>query len=80
MAARRLAVSMDSELLARLDRSVKNKAFKSRSQAVQIAVREKLQRLERGRLARECAKLDPVAEQALADEGLSRGAEEWPEY
>ena len=51
-----------------------------RSQAVLVAVREKLQRLERSRLARECAKLDPATEQALAEEGLSRDAEEWPEY
>ena len=80
MAARKFAVSMDPELLARLDRSVRKKAFKSRSQAVQVAVREKLQRLERSRLARECAKLDPATEQALAEEGLSRDAEEWPEY
>jgi hypothetical protein len=36
--------------------------------------------MSRSRLARECAKLDPSAEQALADEGLARDFEEWPEY
>ena len=37
------------------------------------AVREKLARVDRSRLARECAKLDPKFERALAEEGLSQG-------
>jgi hypothetical protein len=36
--------------------------------------------LEKGRLARECAKLDPKFEKALAEEGLSAKADQWPEY
>jgi hypothetical protein len=32
------------------------------------------------RLEREVAKLDPKAEQTLAEEGLSRDIAEWPEY
>ncbi len=43
-------------------------------------MREKLERLDRSRLARECAKLDPALEQRLADEGLAADFEEWPEY
>ncbi|MXY98177.1 MAG: hypothetical protein F4Z29_10630 [Gemmatimonadetes bacterium] len=45
-------------------------AYKNRSQAIEEAVSEKLDRLKRGRLARECAKLDPVEEQELAEEGF----------
>jgi Arc/MetJ-type ribon-helix-helix transcriptional regulator len=59
---------------------VKEGAFASRSQAVQAAVREKLDRLAAGRLARECARLDPAEEQALAEEGLGEDAGSWPEY
>jgi metal-responsive CopG/Arc/MetJ family transcriptional regulator len=44
-------------LLARLDRLVKENQFPSRSRAVQQAIRDKLRRLERSRLARESAKL-----------------------
>lgn len=47
--------------------------------AVRAAVSEKLARLERGRLASECAKLDPKFEQALAEEGLGQELESWPE-
>ena len=47
---------------------------------IQEAVEEKLTRLERGRLAGECTKLDPAFEKALAEEGLSEDASEWPEY
>jgi hypothetical protein len=43
-------------------------------------VEEKLTRLERSRLARECAKLDPTFEKALAEEGMSEDALAWPEY
>lgn len=37
-------------------------------------------RLEKSRLAQECAKLDPKFEQFLAEEGFSSESEEWPEY
>lgn len=46
--------------------------FPSRSQAIEVAVQEKLARLEQGRLARECAKLDPNFEKALVEEGFAR--------
>ncbi len=45
--------------------------FPNRSQAVEVAVQEKLSRLKRERLARECAKLDPDFEKALAEEGFT---------
>lgn len=80
MATSKIAISMDPKLLAQLDRLVKRKAFRSRSHAVQTAVRERIDRMEQARLARECAKLDPDAERALADEGLSEDVSEWPEY
>ena len=80
MAASKFTISMDPDLLARLDGLVKSRKFASRSQAVQIAVRENLQRIERTRLARECRKLDPHAERALAEEGLCEELTEWPEY
>jgi hypothetical protein len=41
---------------------------------------DKLNRLERTRLAREYAKLDPAVEQTLADESLVAEADPWPEY
>jgi metal-responsive CopG/Arc/MetJ family transcriptional regulator len=76
----KIAVTVDADLLARLDRLVEEKRFPSRSRAVQEALHEKLARLRRTRLAQECAKLDPRAEQELADEGLAADREEWPEY
>ena len=80
MAKSKVAVSLDESILERLDRLVETAIFPSRSQAIQIAVEEKLERLECGRLARECAKLDPAFEKALAEEGLSEELSEWPEY
>lgn len=76
----KVAVTLDESLLSRLDRLVADAVFPSRSRAIEEAVEEKLARLERNRLARECAKLDPAFEKAIADEGLAEDVAEWPEY
>ncbi len=76
----KVAVSLDAALLERLDLLVREKRFTSRSQAIEAALQEKLERLTRARLARECSKLDPRQEAAWADEGLSDEAVAWPEY
>jgi metal-responsive CopG/Arc/MetJ family transcriptional regulator len=80
MAMTKVAISLDSDLLERLDRLVAERVFPNRSRAVQQAVRDQLERFSRTRLARECAKLDPRAERTLADEGLAGDLDEWPEY
>lgn len=80
MARSKVAISLDESTLDRLDRLVQKKVFPNRSQAIEEAVAEKLARLEKSRLAQECAKLDPVFEKALAEEGLSEDLKEWPEY
>ena len=80
MARSKIAVSLDEQTLQQLDQLVAEAIFPSRSQAIQIAVQEKLARLNQGRLARECAKLDPAFEKALAEEGLAEDASTWPVY
>ncbi len=80
MSTAKVAITLEKDTLDRLDRLVRRKGFPSRSRAIQNAVDEKLERMEHGRLARECAKLNPVAEKLLAEEGMSVEAEEWPEY
>jgi metal-responsive CopG/Arc/MetJ family transcriptional regulator len=80
MSVAKVAVSMDDRLLRRLDDLVKREVFRSRSEGIQKAVAEKLARLDRSRLARECAKLLPAEEQEMAEEGIAMDAQEWPEY
>ena len=80
MTTAKVAITLGEETLARLDRLVKERIFPNRSKAIQEAVEEKLDRLERSRLARECAKLDPAFEQAMAEEGMSEELGQWPEY
>ena len=80
MARSKVAISLDESTLKRLDRLVKRRVFPNRSQAIEEAVAEKLARLEKSRLAQECANLDPTFERALAEEGLSEDMMEWPEY
>ena len=80
MPRRKVAISLDSSTLKKVDDLVHRAVYPSRSQAIETAVRETLARIERGRLAQECAKLDPAVEKALAEEGLSEDASKWPEY
>ena len=80
MARSKVAISLEESILNRLDKLVKKKVFTNSSQAIEEAVAEKLARLERSRLAQECAKLDPAFEKALAEEGFSEELAEWPEY
>jgi metal-responsive CopG/Arc/MetJ family transcriptional regulator len=80
MARSKVAISLNESTLDRLDRLVKKSVFPNRSQAIEEAVAEKLARIEKSRLAQECAKLDPAFEKALAEEGLSEDLAEWPEY
>lgn len=76
----KVALSLDRDLLERVDELVDRRRFRSRSQAVEAALADKLQRLARTRLARESAKLNPREEKRLADEGLVDALETWPEY
>ena len=76
----KVAVTLDGAILERLDRLVHGGHFPNRSQAIEVSVTEKLERLERSRLATECAKLGPAAEQALAEEGLGVDAVASPAY
>lgn len=76
----KVAVTLDADVVGRVDALVVRRRFRNRSQAIETAIVEKLERLARTRLARECAKLDPKEEKALADEGLAGELESWPEY
>ena len=81
MAASEIVVSIDRDLLQELDRLVEQNVFASRSQAIELAVRQKLARCRPGRLAVECAKVDPAEEHAMAEEGFTgramQGGDVW---
>jgi metal-responsive CopG/Arc/MetJ family transcriptional regulator len=74
----KVALTIEADLLDRVDDLVARRRFRNRSQAVESALAEKLARLARTRLAEESAKLDPVEERRMADEGLA--SDTWPEY
>lgn len=75
----KVALTIDSALLDRVDDLVARARFRNRSQAIETALAEKLAKLARTRLAEECAKLDPAEERRLADEPLGADTT-WPEY
>lgn len=80
MGRTKIAITLDTEVLGQIDRLVTEQIFPNRSRAIQEAVEEKLARLGRTRLYRECAKLDQAFEKALAEEGLSAELGQWPHY
>ena len=80
MATTKVAVTIDSKLLAQVDQLVAQQVFPNRSKAIQAALQDKLTRMRRSRLARESAKLDPQIERSLAEEGMDQELDTWPAY
>ena len=76
----KVAITPKQTVLERVDRLIEEQICPNRGRGIEDAVEEKLERLERTRLARECSKLDPAFEKALAEEGLSEELTNWPEY
>ncbi|MEX0692389.1 MAG: ribbon-helix-helix domain-containing protein [Gemmatimonadales bacterium] len=73
----KVAITVDEQLLAVLDRHVAHGAFANRSQAVEAALDAWVSRLARTRLATESAKLDAREEQRVAEEARE---DPWPDY
>ena len=80
MPKKKVALTLDADLVERVDELVARRRFRNRSQAIESALADKLQRLARTRLARESAKLDLREEKRLADEGLADDFTLCPEY
>ena len=80
MGKTKIAITLDEQYIDKLDRFVNEHIFQNRSQAIQEAVKEKLARMKRTRLSKECAKLDQTFEKAMAEEGLTEDVSQWPEY
>ncbi len=80
MSKTKIAITIDQNIVERLDRLIKEHIFPNRSRVIQAAVQEKLKQMEHSRLARECTKLDPAFEKAIAEEGISEELNKWPKY
>jgi Arc/MetJ-type ribon-helix-helix transcriptional regulator len=80
MATNKVAITIDSDLLSKLDLLVSQRVFPNRSKAIQEALTDKLSVLRQTRFASECAKLDPQVEQQFAEEGMEGDLTQWPIY
>ncbi len=80
MGKTKIAITLDGKYIQELDHLVNARYYQSRSQAIQEAVEEKLQKIKQVRLSRECLKLQPSLEKAMAEDGISEDMKEWPEY
>ncbi len=78
MSASIVMIELEPSLLAKLDSFVAGHVFRSRSDAVAAAVREKIERLEsHAQFLAECQKLEPAEEQALAEEWFEGERTAW---
>ena len=80
MTKAKIAITVSPLVLNRLDAWVKSEHYASRSEAIEQAVEAQLQRLERTRLAAQCALLNVDEEQAMADMGLAADTVTWPAF
>ncbi len=80
MAASKIAITIEKKVLTRLDRLVRERVLPNRSKAIQQAIEEKINNLEKDKLSLECEKLDPQEEMKLAEEGFALEKDQWPEY
>jgi metal-responsive CopG/Arc/MetJ family transcriptional regulator len=79
MAIAKITIILDDNIIKQLDRMAGRKVFPNRSKAIQEAVKQKLSRMDRNRLARECTNLDLSFEQTLAEGGILLEDSELPE-
>ena len=80
MTKAKVAITLERSVLDELDELVRRRQFDNRSQAIETAVVEKLERHKRTRLVAALNDLDPLEEKALAEEGLHSELESWPAY
>lgn len=80
MTTRKVAVTIDTELLQEVDRWVQSGDYPNRSRAFQAGLtRLHADKAKRRSLLHELSKLDPAEERGLAEEWLA-GEAPWPQY
>ena len=80
MAAKKIAITLEQNLVEDIDRMVSEGKYPNRSRAIQEALRDKISKDRKIRLKRESAKLSREQERNFAEEGLIGDAGTWPEY
>ena len=73
---KKIAITIDEDLLSEIDYLVEQKVYPSRSKAIEANLEINRDSLRRRRFEIECAKLDPQEEQEFAELG---GFDNWTE-
>ena len=71
MPKRKVALTLDAKLVHRVDELVSSQRFRNRSQAVEAALREKLQRLGRTRTGRRVCEAGPFSKSIVSPTRVS---------
>lgn len=79
MSVAKIAISLDRDLLKKLDALIDQEHLDSRSQIISQAIEAILQQRSRAAFERECEKLDPAEEQGMAEERYTSEVE-WEKF
>lgn len=80
MPATKIAITMDADIVKQIDRLVREGKYRSRSGAIQDALKDRLRNWRTKRLLEEASKLDPAEERELAEESIHAEGEAWEKY
>ena len=80
MATKKIAITLEENLLDKVNFLVSEGLYPSRSKLIQESLKEKMSNWKRKRLMTELSKLNPKEEQSIADEDISAGNEIWDKY
>ena len=80
MAKEEIAIALEANVVAELDRALKSSGCVSRDEFIEAALREKLRIDSVECLTTACEGLDPAEEKAFAEEGMAESLVSWPEY
>ena len=80
MSTKKITVTLQENVVERLDSLVKNHHHKSRSKAVQIAINDYLKNMEKQKMYAQIDKMDLEEEMQVAEESLEAANEIWTEY
>ena len=78
MSTVKVTVTLDKRVLFKLDELVDENIFKSRSTAVQKAIKDEIKIVKRKQFIEACKKLNSAEEIATAEEGME--LDTWPKY
>lgn len=76
----KIAITINEDIVDKIDQLVKKHDYQNRSQVIEDAIREKLLKINKYRLSKELNNIDIDEERKMAEEGIEGEINEWAQY